>query len=200
MMNEQTLDAKYWDERYNQNNDPWSIGSISTPLKEYIDQLTDKTLSILIPGCGNAYEARYLLEQGFTNITLIDISPALVKAIQNELSAYNDKQLRIICDDFFNLKDQFDLIIEQTFFCALDPASRENYIDKMHELLKPGGKLVGVLFNCSFEVSPPFAGNKKEYEELFSKRFDIKTMENCYNSIPKRAGNELFVIFEKNLV
>lgn len=197
MSNGQTLDSKYWDGRYNQQDDPWSIGSISTPLKEYIDQLTDKSIAILIPGCGNAYEATYLLEQGFTNITLIDISPVLVKAIEKELSLYVGKQLRIICDDFFNLNDQFDLIIEQTFFCALDPALRKNYVVKMHELLKQGGKLVGVLFNCSFEVSPPFGGSIEEYRQLFSEAFNVKKMEKCYNSIEKRGGREAFILLQK---
>ena len=102
MTNEQELGAKYWDERYDQHNDPWNIGSISTPLKEYVDQLTDKNSAILIPGCGNAYEAEYLMEKGFTNVTLIDISPVLVQAISEKLQAYNSKQLHIICDDFFN--------------------------------------------------------------------------------------------------
>jgi SAM-dependent methyltransferase len=197
MTNEQALDANYWDERYDQHNDPWNIGRISTPLKEYVDQLTDKNISILIPGCGNSYEAEYLLENGFNNITLIDISPVLVRAIEGKLNEYNGKQLRIICNDFFNLKEQFDLIIEQTFFCALDPGLRESYVEKMNEVLKPAGKLVGVLFNRSFEGGPPFGGSKTEYLELFSKHFNVKTMDDCYNSIEPRKGSEVFVIFEK---
>jgi hypothetical protein len=44
------------------------------PIKNYIDTLKDKDIAILIPGCGNTYEAAYLLEQGFTNVTVIDIA------------------------------------------------------------------------------------------------------------------------------
>jgi hypothetical protein len=56
-------------------------------LKKYIDTLKDKDIAILIPGCGNTYEAAYLLEQGFTNVTVIDIAPTLVKNIeQNSLT------------------------------------------------------------------------------------------------------------------
>ncbi len=142
-------------------------------------------------------EAEYLLKQGFTNITLIDISPVLVSAIQKKLSAYIKNQLHVICDDFFNLTKSFDLILEQTFFCALDPGLREKYAAKMFELLKPGGKIVGVLFNRSFEGGPPFSGSKQEYEELFKNKFEIKTMEECYNSISPRKGSELFIILVK---
>ncbi len=190
---QQNLSGSYWDNRYEDKNTGWDIGDISTALKNYIDQLTNKNIAILIPGCGNAYEAEYLLKEGFTNITLIDISPVLVSGIKQKLSAYIGNQLRVICDDFFNLQESFDLVLEQTFFCALDPALREKYTAKMSELLKPGGKLVGVLFNRTFEGGPPFGGNKNEYEKLFRNKFDIKTMEDCYNSIEPRKGNELFI-------
>ena len=191
------LDKNYWDKRYDDQTASWDIGKPSRPLKEYIDQITNKDIAVLIPGCGNAHEAKYLLQQGFTNITLIDISPVPVSAIEQKLAAYIGKQLHVICDDFFNLQQKFDLILEQTFFCALDPLLRKDYAAKMYEVLKPGGKLVGVLFNRSFDESPPFGGNKEEYEKLFSEKFQVKTMEQCYNSIEKRKGNELFVILMK---
>ena len=64
----------------------------------------------------------------------------------------------------------------------------------MVELLKPNGNLVGVLFNIPLNDNrPPFGGNKKEYEKLFSEYFEIQKMETAYNSIPERQGNELFV-------
>ena len=43
----------YWEERYQKQDTGWDIGTISTPLKEYIDQLTDKKCRILLPGAGN---------------------------------------------------------------------------------------------------------------------------------------------------
>lgn len=192
-----SLDKEYWNERYQNKTAVWDVGEISTPLKHYVDQLTDKDISILIPGCGNAYEAAYLLQHGFTNITLIDLSPLLVNALKEKLNPDNKPKPNIICGDFFELNQQFDLIIEQTFFCALDTGLRESYVLKMNQLLKPGGKLVGLLFNRAFEGGPPFGGSKEEYEKLFSGIFEIIRMEVCYNSIPKRMGSELFVILKK---
>lgn len=196
-MEKESLDAIYWDNRYNKTETGWDIGSVSAPLKAYIDQLSDKHLSILIPGCGNAYEAEYLLQHGFTNITLIDISSVLVKSIKQKFAAYSGKQLHVIEGDFFKLKKQFDLVLEQTFFCALHPSQREAYVNKMAEILKPGGKLAGVLFNRSFEGGPPFGGDIKEYEQLFSGKFVIKTLAGCYNSIEPRKGSEVFVVLIK---
>jgi len=194
---EHNLDSSYWDNLYNTGETKWNIGDVSLPMKGYIDQLKDKSIAILIPGCGNSYEAEYLLEQGFNNITVVDISPVAVKSIESRLAQYLGKGLTVICNDFFKIDQQFDLVLEQTFFCALDPSLRKAYVDKMFDILKPAGKLAGVMFNRDFEESPPFGGSKEEYRNLFSNKFDIRTMEECYNSIERRKGTEVFVIFIK---
>ena len=56
------LGKEYWEEKYAKNSTGWNIGYISTPIKEYIDQLQNKSIKILIPGAGNSYEAEYLWE------------------------------------------------------------------------------------------------------------------------------------------
>ena len=185
------MNDQYWSERYLTNNSGWDIGAPSTPIKTYIDQLSNKSVSILIPGGGNSYEAAYLSEQGFTYVTIADISAVVYNKLTEQYAGID--AIKIIHDDFFKLQGQYDLVLEQTFFCALDPSLRKAYVSKMYELLKPGGKLAGVLFNRAFPGGPPFGGSKDEYLELFSGEFDIAIMEDCYNSIPKRAGAELFI-------
>lgn len=193
-MANKTLDQQYWENLYQSHDTGWDIGYPSPPLKAYIDQLTDRNKAILIPGCGNSYEAEYLLANGFTDVTLVDISPSLTEALRSKFSAYADNQLKVITGNFFDLTGQYDQILEQTFFCALNPSLRKDYARKMHELLKPGGKLAGVMFNCSFEEDgPPFSGSKEEYEQLFKEDFDIRVLEPCYNSIERRAGREVFI-------
>ena len=93
------LGETYWNNQYNANAIGWDLGEISPPLKAYIDQLTNKQLRILIPGCGNAYEAEYLLQQGFTNVTVIDISPTLVAKLKNKFEG--NSNIKIVLGDFF---------------------------------------------------------------------------------------------------
>lgn len=186
------LNEKYWTERYINNNATWDAGSITTPLKEYIDQLKDKNMRILIPGAGNAYEAEYLFEQGFKNVFVLDISEEPLKNMSRRLPKFPPEHL--LLEDFFEHKGIYDLIIEQTFFCALPKQLRSSYVLKMHDLLSPEGKLVGVLFDEELNrVEPPFGGDRKEYEEHFKPYFKINKMEVCYNSIKPRAGRELFI-------
>lgn len=192
------LDADYWSKRFEMQDTPWDIGHVSTPLKEYIDQLTNRQQAILIPGCGNGYEAAYLLANGFTNVTVVDISAVLTQQLAARFADYAGKQLNIVTADFFSLQGQFDLVLEQTFFCALTPTLRKDYVAQMHRLLKAGGKLAGLLFNKIFDKpGPPFGGSMEEYRALFGPLFHIKTMAPCHNSIAPRAGAECFVIMEK---
>ena len=188
------LSKDYWNKRYAENAKGWDIGKVSTPLKDYIDQLTNKTASILIPGGGNGHEALYLSENGFTHITIVDISPIAIASLEEIFAQKGITNIQLICTVFIEIKGSYDLIIEQTFFCALDPHLREAYGKKMSELLKADGKLVGLLFNTDFKVSPPFGGKLLEYEAQFAKLFEIIKMEPCYNSIAPRTGKELFFI------
>ena len=190
------LDKGYWDKKYEQNNTGWDIGEISTPIKTYIDQISDKNQHILIPGAGNGYEIEYLFNHDFKNINVLDISKQPLDNLNNRLLKPNN--VNFIHSNFFDVSLKFDLIIEQTFFCALHPGSRKDYVNKMYDLLNTNGKIVGLLFD--FELTnegPPFGGSIIEYIQLFYAKFNIKVFEKCYNSIKPRQGKELFFIFEK---
>lgn len=189
-------DESFWNERYLNRETGWDINQVSPPLKHYIDSIHDKSMAILIPGCGNAYEAEYLIENAFLNVTVLDISSVLVNKLKDK---FTGKKINIIQADFFTHQGKYDLILEQTFFCALNPSLRHDYVKKMHNLLNENGRLAGVLFNKDFgNDHPPYGGSKEEYLKLFSPFFQILTMEDCYNSIPPRAGSELFIELEKN--
>jgi SAM-dependent methyltransferase len=190
------LDQNYWDGQYKAKSTGWDLGQVSPAIKEYINTLQNKNCSILIPGCGNTYEAEYLLQQDFTNITVIDIAPTLVQDIKQKFAG--NSNIKIIHGDFFEHQDQYDLIIEQTFFCALPPTMRQKYVWKMHQLLVKDGILGGLLFNRSFELGPPFSGSQEEYEKLFNSAFDFLKIDVAQNSIAPRANSELFIEFKKN--
>lgn len=185
------LNESYWTSRYQNDQTGWDIGYASPAITNFMNQIENKDSKILIPGCGNAYEAKYLWENGFKNVYLLDFSSIPLKKFAEENPEFPKEQL--LNFNFFNLTKTFDIIIEQTFFCALNPELRPQYVQKMKALLSPDGILFGLLFNIPlFDDRPPFGGEKSEYEKLFEKEFQIEIMEKCKNSIPERAGNELF--------
>lgn len=186
----------YWNEKYSRGETGWDIGYVSTPLKEYFDQLKDKSIKILIPGAGNGYEAAYLYEIGFKNVFMLDISKTAIDEF--EMNNPNFPIENILHEDFFMHKGKYDMIVEQTFFCAIEPKCRNEYANKMYELLNECGKFIGLLFDDPLNSeSPPYGGNKDEYEDYFRKYFYFKVFDKCYNSIKPRQGRELFFIFER---
>lgn len=190
-----TLNESYWDNRYKANDIGWDLGEVSPPLKAYIDQLTDTSIKILIPGGGNSYEAEYLFNKGFKNVFVVDLSQTALNNIKSRISDYPSNQL--LHGNFFDLEHTFDLILEQTFFCALHPSLRSNYVLKMNSLLSENGKLVGLLFNVPLNSDrPPFGGSKLQYAKLFESHFKISCMETAYNSHTSRLNRELFFILE----
>jgi SAM-dependent methyltransferase len=185
-----------WNSMWENKQTHWDIGSPSTPLVAYIDQIKDKTIEILIPGAGNAYEAEYLHKKGFPFVKVLDISALPVKKLLNRYPDFPKEN--VIEGDFFAHSGTYDLILEQTFFSAIEPDQREDYMNQVYHLLKPKGRLVGVLFGIPmFDNGPPYGGQLDHYKALFQKKFILQTLEPCYNSIKPRMGSELFVNFQR---
>lgn len=195
--------AAYWSARYRQQRTGWDIGYPSPPLVDYLAQLTDKSLRILIPGAGNAHEAAWAWEQGFRHVFVLDVAPEPLAAFAQRVPDFPPEQL--LCADFFTHQGQYDLILEQTFFCALGPtaAVRTAYARQMAALLRPGGKLVGLWFDLPQigpPDEPPYGGSREEYLGYLTPLLTTRTFAKATNSIPPRAGNELFGVFEKPVV
>lgn len=193
------LSKNYWNNRYLNNEIGWDIGEVSEPIKNWFNHQNDKSKKILIPGAGSGHEVGYAHSIGFKNIYYLDYSTLAAHKFKATYPKFPSSQ--IISGDFFNLKNYngfFDVIIEQTFFCAINPSKREEYINRTYDLLKINGTIIGLLFDVNFnKESPPFGGNQKDYEILFHKKFTILKLEPCYNSISPRKDNELWISMKK---
>ncbi|WOD42988.1 methyltransferase domain-containing protein [Hwangdonia lutea] len=192
------LTEEFWDNKYKTNDIGWDLGTVSPPIKAYIDQLSknDKELKILIPGGGHGYEAEYLNSKGFKNVYVVDVSETALSNLKNRVPSFPSSHL--IKKNFFELDMTFDLIIEQTFFCAINPKHRALYAEKASKILHTNGKIIGLLFNVPLnKTHPPFGGNKEEYLTYFKPYFHIGLMEKATNSHESRSGKELFFNIQK---
>ena len=195
-----SFDTAYWQGRYADGRDGWDAHNVTPPLRAYFDQLNvTGQPRILIPGAGRAYEAEYLHQLGFKQVVVADIAPEALVALATRVPDFPRKNLLLA--DFFALpNDQlYDLIVEQTFFCALSPGLRPAYAQQCAALLRPGGTLMGLLFDTDFGLvqEPPFGGSKAEYREYFAPYFEFRHFETATNSLKPRQGRELFICLKK---
>ncbi|MGC6428436.1 MAG: SAM-dependent methyltransferase [Flavobacteriales bacterium] len=189
------LDRHFWENRYKEKQTGWDIGHISHPLKLFINKLKNKEQSILIPGCGHAYEAEYLHLNGFKNVSIVDLSEIALNNFKKRVPDFPSN--KIFNQNFFEHNLKYDLIIEQTFFCALDPDLRKKYVSHCKSILNENGFICGLLFDFDFKNDhPPFGSTLKEYKDLFETEFKILQLELSPNSIEARKGKELFFRFQ----
>ena len=194
------FDENYWRNRYNAGRTGWDTGSITPPLRDYFDQLGPADARrILIPGAGRAYEAEYLHELGFSQVYVADLAPEALAALQQRVPGFPAAHL--LHQDFIALPTQpsYDLLVEQTIFCALDPGLRPAYARQCATLLRPGGTLMGLLFDTNFGpvTEPPFGGTREEYRTYFEPYFDFKHFDTAYNSLRPRQDRELFICLKR---
>ncbi len=188
---------EYWDSYYEGSRRVgWDVGYVSTPLKEYFDQITDKSLKILVPGAGSGWEAEYLYKAGFLNTYILDFSMEAIRRFRERCPEFPQNQ--IITDDFFSHDKKYDLLVEQTFFTSFPVSYRQQFADKIQSLLHTGGKYMGITFNHHFNLdAPPFGATEEEFRELFSPYFDFKIFNTATNSIKPRRGREVFFVLVK---
>jgi SAM-dependent methyltransferase len=178
---------EFWDLRYTAGETPWDFHGVAAALKAFLK--TSQGGSVLIPGCGVAYEVRAFHEAGW-KVTGIDFSPVAVERARFELGALGS---RVVQGDFFTHdfgSRRFDVIYERTFLCALPPALWPAYVNRMAQLLFPGGKLVGIFLYGDQVEPPPYPLSPEKARELFGGKFSLIKTSRVSDSLPLFAGKE----------
>ncbi len=185
-------DAAFWDPLFAADLGGWELGRASPPLADWFEGKALTGRRALVPGCGRGHEARLLAGLG-ARVDAIDLAPT---AIAQAIAATGpglaiDFQVR----DLFTLPrvPTYDLVVEHTCFCAIDPTRREAYVDVCADVLRPGGELVGVFFAHGRPGGPPFTTTEGEVRALFGGRFEVLTLAPARGSTLVRHGQELFV-------
>lgn len=197
----QDLTPEAWTQRYEDGNTPWDLGTVSPPFVEAVKQRRFTPGRLAIPGCGRGHEAIYFARHGFT-VTAFDIAVPACNALRNAAHQAG-VALNVEVGDALavpkRFEGAFDYVLEQTFFCAIDPNRRLEYVEAATKLLKPGGTLFGLFFDFKSDDGPPFGSDADELRALFSDQFHIRVLERCETSHPRRRGDELWAEFEKKV-
>ena len=192
--------SSFWEQRYEKGEIGWDLGA-ETPVFTAISEKL-KPGKVCILGCGNGYDAISFSKKGFS-VTAVDFAKTPINNLQIAARSLS-LSIEIIRKNIFDLipdySSQFDYIIEQTCFCAIDPKKRQQYSNLVHDLLKVGGKLIGLWMPLDKDIidgGPPFGVKENEIKKLFSTKWKIT--EDCFptQSIEARKGREKLIVFEK---
>jgi len=194
-------DAAFWDNRYATGRDRWDIGQPAPPLVSFAPRLgkaAGRRLACL--GCGRGNDALFFAELGW-QVTGFDFSEvALLHA--KERAASRGLKVDFQRRDLFTLgRDEegvFDVVVEHTCFCAIDPARRSEYVSVVRGLLKPGGVFLGLFYAILPDDGPPFPTSADELRRLFADGFEEEALFVPDNSVAERAGREILAVFRRN--
>jgi len=172
----------FWTVRYAAGKTPWDFGGVPAALKSFLVRSSTRG-RVLIPGCGSGYELRAFHRSGY-DVSGIDFSPAAVDQARRVLGVLAE---RVILGDFFTHdfgQSCFDLVYERTFLCSMTPSRWPEYVDRVAELLTPGGRLIGVfLYGQRTSSGPPFPLTDAD-AKLFQRHFQLTRSEAITDSLP----------------
>ena len=205
--------AEFWDEAYRAELDGWDMGT-ATPV--FVDLLNrhgrDFTAiggpdysrrpvapKAALPCCGRGYDAALFADHGF-DVTAIDFSAEALEHLRDH--TITRPALRTVQADLFSLDADFDgafdLIVEFTCGCGIDPARRTVLVEVMNRILVPGGHVMLLLFPVDGRPGgPPFAIDVDEWKTLMWPYFDLTWDVVPTTSVKPRRDRERLMMWRK---
>jgi methyl halide transferase len=191
--------AGFWENLYAQGEDGWELREPAPGLVAWLDgggRLGPPGARVAVPGCGRGHDARLLARHGYRADGFDFAAPAVIEA--RALAAREGVEASFELRDVFTLAadhgEAFDGVWEYTCFCAIDPARREEYVDMLHAVLRPGGTLLGCFYPLRGGTDgPPFPVDLAEVERLLARGFRIVESAAPAVSIERRRGLEWLI-------
>jgi methyl halide transferase len=188
-----------WQRHYDEGDLGWDLGQVAPPFIRLFESKSILPGKTLVPGCGRGHEVIYLAENGF-EVTAVDYS---LGAVNHLKSTVQERKLKceVLHMNFFELdvvhNETYDLLIEQTFFCAISPEQRSSYVATVARALKQGGMLAGLFYHTEEEGGPPFNTTREDILKYFSDSFEIRQLSKAENSAEQRKNKEWLAILVK---
>ena len=188
-----------WQKHYDENDLAWDLGEVAPSFIRLWEEKVLQPGTLIIPGCGQGHEVVYFAEREF-QVTGIDYAQGAVTLLRKTLET-KKLSARVLHQSFFDLDEThngcYDAMLEQTFFCAIHPDQRADYLKTVSRILKPGGLLAGLFYETGEEGGPPFNTTDKDVRNHFGKEFDIERLEKCRFSIERRQDKEWLAVLRK---
>lgn len=198
---------QHWDEVY--DTKPCTEVSWYEPMPE--NSLTciaechlEKDAPIIDIGGGDSFLAEFLLAQGYSDITIVDISEKAIQRAQQRLGERADQLKWIVADvTEFKPEKKYQLWHDRAAFHFLTTdAEVEKYLQTLRESVAPGGFVILGTFSdkgpdkCSGLPIKKYSVG--EMQKLFSEGFITMNCKNVDHETPSgKTQNFTFCTFKK---
>ena len=170
--------ADHWDARYEAGTARWDRAAPASALTQLLDDLRAKDAPagrVLVPGAGYGHDALAWAGAGW-DVVAVDFAPLAIAGLRERAADANVEVQALEADIFAlprDLDGAFDAVWEQTCLCAIDPARRPEYVEAMHAVLRPHGRLYALLWNHGNGGGPPHDLPPAVGKAVFEGRFEV---------------------------
>lgn len=185
---------EFWDKRFSARTMAWDAGGVPADLMSFAATISGAP-RVLIPGCGSAWDARWLMERGW-RVTALDFSAEAV-ALAREVLGDHGACLKQADFFHFDAGEGFDVLYERAFKCALPRKMWPDYAARCAALLPPGGLLAGFFFFREEPKGPPFGTSPEALAQLLRPFFDCLEDRPAAESVPVFSGNERWQVWRR---
>lgn len=205
---------EFWDDAYREERDGWDMGTPTPVFADLLDRYgmdfrplggpdfsaLGRRPRVLVPCSGRGYDALLFAERGW-DVTAVDFSAEPLQWLHAERSR-RGIEMHVLQADMFPLGEtypaHFDLLLEYTCVCAIDPSRRGEFLRFAADTLRAGGLLLALLFPVDGRPGgPPFAIDTQEFKREAEEYFLLKYETTPETSVKPRLGKERLLVMER---
>lgn len=189
------MDAKFWLERWRQNQIGFHQAEFNSRLVEHWPALElESDARVFVPLCGKTLDMHWLRQQGHS-VVGVELAPMAIEAFFAEadepyeieavgrLRLYQAEGIRIYCGDVFELTARelagVGAVFDRGALVALQPDPRRRFVDHLLRVLPVGTQtlLLTVEYDQNLVAGPPHSVHPDEVHALYAERCRIERLE-----------------------
>ncbi|NAZ46544.1 thiopurine S-methyltransferase [Vibrio toranzoniae] len=175
---------EFWHNKWAANQIGFHLEDVNPLLIEFWEKTNPNyEKSVFVPLCGKSEDLIWLVSK-HEEVQGVELSQIAVRAffsehfytptvtqINGQHELYQFDELSVYTGDYFTAPIQpVDIIYDRASLVALPAEMRVQYVERLKQLLKPGGKilLVTLDYDQNEMAGPPFSVPKLEIDQLFA--------------------------------
>jgi thiopurine S-methyltransferase len=189
------MKKNFWLERWQKQEIGFHQAEINQYLKRFWSEIKTRhpDSQVFVPLCGKTSDMLWLNQQGH-KVLGIEFSEMAVNDFftENQLSfqrknlgnfeQFKTPDLNLMCGDFFQLNADMlkhcHLVYDRASLVALPQPLRQDYANKMHEILPDDTVMLLISMEYSQDEmnGPPFSVSEEEIYKLYNRQFTIEKL------------------------